>query len=51
MRVGWRCREPPKGPMHKISLEATYPRLWKREGRVDSKHRRRVWGWWLWGEN
>ena len=35
VRVGWRCREPPKGPMHKISLEATYPRLWQREGRVD----------------
>ena len=48
----WRYREPLKGPMHKISFAATYPGLWQRKGRVEYRSPfRRVWGWWLWGEN
>ena len=33
-RDGWRCREPVKGPMNKISFATTYPGLHQREGRV-----------------
>ena len=45
----WRLREPLTGPMHKISLAATYPGLWQREVKVT----RDIWeepGCWTWHE-
>ena len=50
-RDGWGHRQPLNRPSHKISFAATYPECWKREGRVDKRLLRTVWGWWLWGKN
>ena len=50
-RDGQKCREPLKGPKHKIPFAATYPGLQQREGRVDWRCVKRVWVWCLQGEN